>query len=214
MWRTFVHFQSVAATGEIQSALESEYIFWKESDRKQDEPIKLGWSQLVRVSTYLSSFLFKLNVQEPLRISFLLAMEDFVLVLFFTFMLGAALGSFLTAMVCLCCCKGNLKIENTNEISQAKLPDEVYLTRAGRSYHLYRTCQQKDATFTAFKLCQLCLKQKVRFSHLDVPDSTDLWFLLMTVGHSHHRAVKKGSWTKHSHKRPSYKMHMIYSRIS
>ena len=118
--------------------------------------------------------MFKLNVQEPLRISSLFAMEDFMLVLFFTFVLGAALGSFLTAMVCLCFSKVSLKNENVKEICKAKLPDEIYLTRAGRSYHLYRTCQHKDVNFTAFKLCQLCLKQRERFSHPYELDSKEL----------------------------------------
>ena len=118
--------------------------------------------------------MFKSKFQEPLRISFLLAMEDFMLVLVFAFMLGAALGSFLTAMACLCFSKVNLKNENAKEICQAKLPDEIYLTRAGRSYHLYRTCQNKDVNFTAFKLCQLCLKQREKFSHPYMPDSKEL----------------------------------------
>ena len=98
-----VHFDSVAASVGIQGAPGWTFCL------KQDGHIKFGWNQIVRVSACLRNCLFKLNVQEPLRISSLFAMEDFMLVLLFTFLLGAALGSFLTAMVCLCFSKVSLK---------------------------------------------------------------------------------------------------------
>ena len=82
---------------------------------------------------------------------------DFVHVLWMAFFVGALVGLLLTAMVVWAC--NQCSKDQGRPIVKLSLPGELFASRAGRCYHINKSCQNKDNNMVELKLCQICLKQ-------------------------------------------------------
>ena len=77
-------------------------------------------------------------------------------VVFLGLALGGVLRSLLTAMMCFC---GRPFRESEMCKVTLKLPDELFISRTGKCYHLNQDCQKRQDNLIGLKPCQLCLKK-------------------------------------------------------
>ena len=74
------------------------------------------------------------------------------------FVLGMIVSALLLLVVVHCCGAFQSRQAEVKQAKAFEYPSEIYVSRAGRSYHLRKTCCIKDTLLSSMKLCQHCAK--------------------------------------------------------